>query len=128
MRNKPMKRFSILAATVLGAVAMAVAAPALADTTTARCDVFPKGEDKATSSGLCSFSQRQGFVSIQLRNGTRIELTPSGTTPNTYLDAQGKPVRREIMDANRGQIYRLAKQSIFVFWDPAPYKLPAKAP
>jgi hypothetical protein len=117
-----MKRFPTLAASVLGLLAVALSAPAMADTTTARCDVFPKGEDKATSSGLCSFSQRQGFVSIQLKNGSRIELSPSGTTPDAYLDAQGKPVRREMLEANRGQIYRMAKQSIVVFWDPAPYK------
>jgi len=122
-----MKRLTFLATSVLSVVAMAMAAPVMADTTTARCDVFPKGDDKATSTGLCSFSQRQGFVSIQLNNGTRLEFKPNGTTPNAYLDQQGKPVRREILEANRGQIYRLANQSIFVFWDPAPYKSPSKA-
>ncbi len=101
---------------------MALASPVLADTTQARCDVFPKGEDKASSSGLCSFSQRQGYVSIELKGGQRIELKPDANKPNTYVDAKGKPARREILEANRGQVYRLASQSIFVFWDPAPYK------
>jgi hypothetical protein len=87
----------------------------------ARCDVFPAGEDKATSSGLCSFSQRQGFVSIQLKGGERIELKPNESTPNAYFDGRGEPARREILEANRGQVYRLENQSIFVFWDPAPY-------
>ncbi|MCP9835733.1 MULTISPECIES: hypothetical protein [unclassified Cyanobium] len=27
-----------------------------------------------------------------------------------------------MLEANRGQVYRLDKQSIFVFWDTAPYK------
>jgi hypothetical protein len=97
------------------------AAPALADTVQARCDVFPAGDDKATSSGLCTFSQRQGFVSIQLKGGQRIELKPNESTPNAYVDGRGEPAKREILDANRGQVYRLANQSIFVFWDPAPY-------
>jgi hypothetical protein len=99
-----------------------LASPVLADTTQARCDVYPKGDDKATSSGLCSFSQRQGYVSIELKGGQRIELKPDAVKPNTYVDAKGKPARREILEANRGQVYRLASQSIFLFWDPAPYK------
>ncbi|MCP9785777.1 hypothetical protein KBZ04_05905, partial [Cyanobium sp. N5-Cardenillas] len=116
-----MRRLSILAASLLGLASVVAAAPALADTVQARCDVFPAGDDKATSSGLCTFSQRQGFVSIQLKGGQRIELKPNESTPNAYFDQQGEPARREILDANRGQVYRLANQSIFVFWDPAPY-------
>jgi len=96
--------------------------PAQADTVKARCDVFPKGEDRATSSGLCTFSQRQPFVSIQLKNGQRIELSPHGDKPNTYLDANGKPATRELEDSGKIHIYRLAKQSIFVYWDATPYK------
>ncbi|MBM5823555.1 MAG: hypothetical protein FJ082_14205 [Cyanobacteria bacterium K_Offshore_surface_m2_011] len=116
-----MRRLPILAASLLGLASVVAAAPALADTVQARCDVFPAGDDKATSSGLCTFSQRQGFVSIQLKGGQRIELKPNASTPDAFVDQRGKPVRREILEGNRGQVYRLAKQSIFVFWDPAPY-------
>lgn len=116
-----MRRLPILAASLLSLASVVVTAPALADTVQARCDVFPAGEDKATSSGLCTFSQRQGFVSIQLKGGQRVELKPNESTPNAYFDGRGEPARREILDANRGQVYRLEKQSIFVFWDPAPY-------
>jgi hypothetical protein len=117
----PMRRLPILAASLVGLASVVAAAPALADTVQARCDVFPAGEDKATSSGLCTFSQRQGFVAIQLKGGQRIELKPNESTPNAYFDGRGEPARREILDANRGQVYRLENQSIFVFWDPAPY-------
>jgi len=116
-----MRRLPILAASLLSLASVVVTAPALADTVQARCDVFPAGEDKATSSDLCTFSQRQGFVSIQLKGGQRVELKPNESTPNAYFDGRGEPARREILDANRGQVYRLEKQSIFVFWDPAPY-------
>jgi hypothetical protein len=116
-----MGRLPILAASLLSLASVAVAAPALADTVQARCDVFPAGEDKATSSGLCSFSQRQGFVTIRLKGGQTVELRPSESSPNAYIDGSGKPVKREILEANRGQVYRLKTQSIFVFWDPAPY-------
>lgn len=118
-----MKQLQILAVSLLSfaAAAVAVASPSLADTVDARCDVFPAGDDKATSSGLCTFSQRQGFVSIQLKNGKRIQLKPNEATPNAFFDDQGEPAKREILEANRGQVYRLATQSIFVFWDTAPY-------
>lgn len=116
-----MKRLQTLAATLLSFAAVAVAPPAFADTVDARCDVFPAGDDKATSSGLCTFSQRQGFVTIQLKGGQTIELKPNESTPNAFFDAKGEPAKREILEANRGQVYRLDTQSIFVFWDTAPY-------
>lgn len=123
-----MRRLPILAASLLSLASVVVTAPALADTVQARCDVFPAGEDKATSSDLCTFSQRQGFVSIQLKGGQRVELKPNESTPNAYFDGRGEPARREILDANRGQVYRLEKQSIFVFWDPAPTARKPAAP
>jgi hypothetical protein len=113
---------SLVSVALLSLGALLAALPAQADTVKARCDVFPKGEDRATSSGLCTFSQRQGFVSIQLKNGQRIELSPHGDKPNTYLDANGKPATREFEDSGKIHIYRLAKQSIFVYWDTTPYK------
>ncbi len=115
-------------ATLLTLGSFCVAAPMYADTVQARCDVYPKGEDRATSSGLCTFSQRQGYVGIQLKNGSRVELTPDAVKPNTYIDQNGKPARREIMEGKLGQVYRLATQSIFVYWDPSPYKSSATSP
>ncbi|WP_073596410.1 hypothetical protein [[Phormidium ambiguum] IAM M-71] len=92
--------------------------PAKADTVTARCDVYPKGEDRATSSAPCTFSQRQGFVSIQLQNGRRYELRPVGDRPGNYRDQNGQRAYREsggLGDA--GIIYRLANESIYVYWN-----------
>jgi len=116
-----MKAQQIFTVSLLSLASVVVASPVMADTVDARCDVFLAGEDKATSSSLCTFSQRQGFVSIQLKNGQRIELKPNESTPNAYFDERGEPAKREILEDNRGQVYRLEKQSIFVFWDPAPY-------
>jgi hypothetical protein len=116
-----MKKPDPLVASLLSFAFAVVASPVVADTMDARCDVFPAGEDKAISSGLCTFSQRQGFVSIQLKNGQRIELKPNESTPDAFFDERGEPARREILEGNRGQIYRLERQSIFVFWDTAPY-------
>jgi hypothetical protein len=105
-----------LALGVIGAVQ-----PARADTVQARCDVYPKGEDRAKSSGLCTFSQRQGFVGIELNNGKRYQLSPIEEQPATYSDQNGRPVTRELLEGDRGQVYRFNNSSIFVYWDTAPY-------
>jgi hypothetical protein len=49
-----------------------------------------------------------------------VELAPGDRTPDIYLDADGKPARRELEDRGKIQIYRLAEQSIFVYWDTTP--------
>ena len=110
----------------IGSLGLAIASlsfslAARADTVDARCDVYPKGSDRATSSGLCTFSQRQGFVGIQLANGQRYDLQPVGDKPGNYQDQNGKPAYRQSGLGDKGQIYRLAKISIYVYWDTAPY-------
>ena len=65
----------------------------------------------------CTVSQRQGYVAIQLADGTRHELSPSGDQPGTYVDGQGRPAYRNKGLGSRGQIYRLADQSIYVYWE-----------
>jgi hypothetical protein len=88
---------------------------AKADTVNARCSVYPKGEDRASWYGSCTFSQRQGFVGIQLANGKRYELSPTGQ-PNQYRDPKGRPAYRETEEGGR-QYYRLAAESIIVTFD-----------
>lgn len=92
-----------------------------ADTVDARCDVYPVGEDRATSSGLCTFSQRQGVVGIQLQNGQRYDLTPVGDQPGNYQDQNGRAAYSQSGLGDEGQIYRLDTESIYVYWDTAPY-------
>ena len=97
--------------------ALLAVAPAQADTTTARCDVYPRGEDRAISSDACTFSQRQGYVTITLNDGTTYELTPSSTQAATYTDQNGRRATREDELGMDGVIYRLADVSIYVYWD-----------
>ncbi len=110
-----------LVALGISVASLGFAVAANADTVDARCDVFPKGDDKATFSGLCSFSQRQGYITIDLKNGTTYELSPSGDKPGNYVDKDGKPAYRESGLGKLGQIYRLSKQSLYVYWDTAPF-------
>lgn len=97
--------------------ALVALAPAKADTTTARCDVYPRGEDTATSSDTCIFSQRQGYVTIRLQDGTTYELTPSPTQAAAFTDQNGRPGTIEDDLGTAGLIYRLADVSIYVYWD-----------
>ncbi|WP_254173961.1 hypothetical protein [Planktothrix pseudagardhii] len=108
-------------AALLSLSVLATANVAKADTVKARCDVYPKGEDKASSSGLCTFSQRQGAVGIQLQNGKRYDLRPVGDEPGNYVDQNGKAAYRQAGLDDKGQIYRLANESIYIYWDTAPY-------
>jgi hypothetical protein len=116
-----MKLENSLLAVAVAIASFGITVTAKADTVNARCDVYPKGEDRATSSSLCTFSQRQGAVSIQLENGKRYELSPVGDQPGNYLDQDGQAAYRQSGLDDKGQIYRFATESIFVYWDTAPY-------
>jgi hypothetical protein len=112
---------NILLAVTTVIASFSIAAGAKADTVDARCDVYPKGSDRAKSSSICTFSQRQGFVGIQLPSGKRYDLSPVGSQPGNYKDQNGRAAYRQSGLGNKGQIYRLAAESIFVYWDPAPF-------
>lgn len=114
-----MKLASSFLAMAVAIASFSITDTALADTVNARCDVYPKGEDRATSSGSCTFSQRQGAVSIQLKNGKRYELTPAGDGPGNYRDQNGRAAYRQAGLGDKGQIYRLANESIYVYWSNA---------
>lgn len=116
-----MKPQTIVLAVTTAIAATTIAVGAKADTVQARCDVYPKGEDRATSSGPCTFSQRQGVVGIQLKNGKRYDLVPVGDQPGNYRDQNGRAAYRQSGLGDKGQIYRLATESIYVYWDAAPY-------
>jgi hypothetical protein len=120
MMSKRVNYFLMLSLTAIASLGTAAAVKA--DTVNARCDVYPAGEDRATSSGPCTYSQRQGNVGIQLPNGRRYDLQPAGDQPANYVDQNGKPVTRDNEGlGDRGVIFRLTNESIFVYWDPAPY-------
>jgi hypothetical protein len=110
-------RFHLLAV----AVAAGLLGPgfAHADTVQARCDIHPKGQDRASAVVPCTFSQRQGYVAIDRADGVRHELSPKGDQPGAYVDEKGRPAYRSKGLGTRGQIYRLADQTIYVYWDTA---------
>lgn len=108
-----MYRFSSIAFVL----AAAWTTPVTADTVDARCDIYPKGEDHASAMLACTFSQRQGYVTINRSDGVTHDLSPEGDSPGTYKDQNGSAVYRESSLADQGLIFRLPDQSVYVYWD-----------
>ena len=80
---------------VLASLAAIVAwqPPAAADSAEASCQVRKDGEAKHGMSGPCTFSQRQGYIDLDLRNGETFSLSPTGQ-PNHFKDQKGHKVVR----------------------------------
>ena len=91
---------------------------AMADTTDARCDVYPKGEDHTDVMIACTFSQRQGNVTITRSDGVTHDLVQSDDQPGRYRDQHGNTVTRENGGlGTAGLIFRFPEESIYVYWD-----------
>jgi hypothetical protein len=58
-------------------------------------------------------------VRIQRSDGIAYELVGTGPGRGRYVDGQGRPAYRQRGMGSRGQIYRLAEVSVFVYWDTA---------
>lgn len=66
---------------------------ARADSTDATCEVRKDGDKQKGKSGPCTFSQRQGFIELDLRNGDTVSLSPAGGSGH-YRDQKGNKVTR----------------------------------
>ena len=71
------------------------ASPALADTASANCVFQKDGDTHKDATGSCTFSQRQGYINLELKNGTRYSLSPTGRE-GQYKDQKGNRVTRTI--------------------------------
>ena len=65
-----------------------------ADTAAASCEVRKDGNKWQGASGPCSFSQRQGYIDVGLKNGDKISLSPDGSAAGKYKDDRGNKVTR----------------------------------
>jgi len=90
-----MNRIATASLVVLVASVAALAQTARADTTDAMCEVRKDGDKKKNASGPCTFSQRQGYVDIDLRNGDTFSLRP-GDKANHFKDQKGNKVVRTV--------------------------------
>lgn len=72
-------------------VTLGAAQWAIADSNQATCEVRKHGDKIKDASGSCSFSQRQGYIDIRLRNGDSYSLSPTDK-PNHFKDQDGNKV------------------------------------
>jgi len=86
---------SLFLAIVISAGATPIA---FADTSDAMCQVRKEGETKHGASGPCTFSQRQGYIDLDLRNGDTYALRPMDKS-NHYKDQKGHKVVRTMASA-----------------------------
>jgi hypothetical protein len=93
------------------------AAAALADSVEARCDIYPAGSDHLDTMVPCTFSQRQGYITITRNDGVTHELEPVGDAPGNFSDEQGRTVYRQSGLGDQGLIFRFLDESVFVYWD-----------
>lgn len=110
-----MNRWSIVA----GAVALAWTASSVADSTEARCDIYAAGEDHTDRMIHCTFSQRQGHVTISREDGVSHDLSPVGDDPGNYRDQDGRAVYRQGGLGDQGLIFRFPDESVYVYWNTA---------
>jgi hypothetical protein len=84
------KVLAIALASLMGGMAIQ---SAYADTAEATCEVRKDGDTQRGKSGPCTFSQRQGFIDIDLKNGETLSLSP-GNSAEQYRDQRGNKVHR----------------------------------
>ena len=99
-----MKTFVASALAIVGLAVASWAPAAQADTAEATCQVRRKGDLAKDASGPCTFSQRQGYIDIDLRNGETLNLSP-GSQPNHFKDQKGNKVVRTQAGGNE-QTYK----------------------
>lgn len=93
--------------------------PSVADSTQARCEIYPKGSDKLEKMVPCTFGQRQGDITITRADGISYDLSPVGDTPGNFRDQDGNAVYRQSGLGEAGLIFRFPSESLFVWWDNA---------
>lgn len=96
-----------------------------ADSVEARCDIYPAGSDQLDKMIACTFSQRQGFITIIRSDGVTHRLSPIGDAPGNYRNQEGLPAYRQSGLGDQGLIFRLKEESVYVYWNTAALNPPA---
>lgn len=91
--------------TIITLIAICFAIPfTAADSSNAYCSYFSHSDRDAKRSGPCSFSQRQGYVDIQLKNGDSFSLEP-GSKANHFMDQKKRRLTRKL-NGDGTQVYQ----------------------
>lgn len=96
--------------------------PASADSTDAACEIYPAGSDHSKAMIPCTFSQRQGYITITRSDGVTHDLAPVGDRAGNFRDQKGRAVYRQSGLGDQGEIFRLPDESVYVYWNTAMLK------
>tara|TARA_R110002072_G_scaffold234915_1_gene392490 strand:+ start:221 stop:544 length:324 start_codon:yes stop_codon:yes gene_type:complete len=86
---------------------------AAADSADARCDIYPAGEDQAEKMIHCTFSQRQGYITITREDGVTHDLSPFGDGPGNFRDQDGRDGTGKLTSLDRPNAGLGFKQPLF---------------
>ena len=103
---------AVATAIFLASTAFPVAA--MADSADARCDIYPAGSDQIDKMIACTFSQRQGYITIYREDGVTHDLSPVGDAPGNFRDQEGRPVYRQGGLGDQGLIFRFENESVYL--------------
>jgi hypothetical protein len=93
------------------------------DTVKSRCGYSEKADAGPETYHPCTFSQRQGTISISIGSDAPYLFSPDGDLAGTYLDQAGQRVYRKKGLGKRGQLFQLSGRYLYVLWNPAPGRL-----
>ena len=81
--------------TAISIATLGIGLAAQADTVPAHCDIYAPSDSYPSLSHNCTFSQRQGFIDIQLDSGRLYDFKPVGDQPGNFVDKNGSAVYRQ---------------------------------
>jgi hypothetical protein len=106
------KTRQLTACTIVGLLAC-LSKPAWSDSSDAKCEFFKDDDKNQNKTGPCTFSQHQGNVYIDLRNGQTFSLVP-GDKANHYKDDKGNKVERTLHKDGEEHVYKWDNKKIIV--------------
>jgi hypothetical protein len=108
------RRTSLL---IVSCAALFVTQHLRADSARAECGFAASVDAPRDETSACTFSQRQGHISIDIDGGASFDLLPTEDAPGNYIDGEGRAVYRRSGLGDRGVIFKLPNQFLFVYWD-----------
>jgi len=105
---------------------LGMASTAMADSAAANCEVRKDGDKWKGASGPCTFSQRQGNISLDLKNGDSYSLVPSGKE-GQYRDQKGIKVVRTVSGNTQEFKWDGGKKIILTYTGAAATNYPASS-
>lgn len=110
-----MKKTTVLAVPFFAATLLAGITTAFADNAEAMCEVRKDGDTKKGASGPCDFSQRQGYIDIDLRNGDKYSLSPTDKPDHFKDQKKNKVVRKSATATSQEFRWEGGKKIIVTF-------------